>query len=88
VPRESINLLMDLSIIADAFVVVVIGGMGVNPRCVRGRPADRRAQRLRGACAAAGHHRAAFVVMAVVLIIRPYGLFGKARERRPCRRPC
>jgi branched-chain amino acid transport system permease protein len=78
VPRVSINLLMDLSIIAEAFVVVVIGGMGSIP----------------GAFVAAfliGELNAfgvlilpqativlAFVLMAVVLIIRPYGLFGKA----------
>ena len=31
VPKVSINLLMDLSIIAEAFVVVVIGGMGSIP---------------------------------------------------------
>ncbi|MGB7204779.1 MAG: ABC transporter permease [Anderseniella sp.] len=78
IPRVSVNLLMDLSIIAEAFVVVVIGGKGSIP----------------GAFVAAlliGELNAfgililpqativlAFVVMAVVLIVRPYGLFGKA----------
>lgn len=77
VPRESINLLMDLSIIAEAFVVVVIGGMGS----------------IVGAFLAAvliGELNAfgilvmpqitivlAFLVMAVVLIVRPWGLLGK-----------
>jgi branched-chain amino acid transport system permease protein len=77
VPRESINLLMDLSIIAEAFVVVVIGGMGS----------------IGGAFLAAviiGELNAfgilimpqitivlAFLVMAIVLIVRPWGLLGK-----------
>lgn len=77
VPRESINLLMDLSIIAEAFVVVVIGGMGS----------------IGGAFLAAvliGELNAfgilimpqitivlAFLVMAVVLVVRPWGLLGK-----------
>ena len=76
-PRESVSLLMDLNIIAEAFVVVVIGGMGSLP----------------GAFLAAviiGELNAfgililpeitivlAFLVMAVVLIIRPFGLLGK-----------
>jgi len=77
VPRESINLLMDLSIIAEAFVVVVIGGMGS----------------IGGAFLAAviiGELNAfgilimpqitivlAFLVMAIVLVVRPWGLLGK-----------
>ncbi|MGH1477374.1 MAG: ABC transporter permease [Geminicoccales bacterium] len=76
-PRESVSLLMDLNIIAEAFVVVVIGGMGSLP----------------GAFLAAviiGELNAfgililpeitivlAFLVMAVVLIVRPFGLLGK-----------
>jgi len=31
IPRESVNLQMDLAIIAEAFVVVVIGGLGSLP---------------------------------------------------------
>lgn len=77
IPRETVSLLMDLNIIAEAFVVVVIGGMGSLP----------------GAFLAAviiGELNAfgililpeitivlAFLVMAVVLIIRPFGLLGK-----------
>ena len=77
IPREAVSLLMDLNIIAEAFVVVVIGGMGSLP----------------GAFLAAviiGELNAfgililpeitivlAFLVMAVVLVIRPFGLLGK-----------
>ncbi len=77
VPREAVSLLMDLNVIAEAFVVVVIGGMGS----------------VVGAFVAAvliGELNAfgilifpqitivlAFLVMAVVLVLRPWGLFGR-----------
>lgn len=76
-PRESVNLGMDLTIIAEAFVVVVVGGLGS----------------LAGAALAAlliGELHAlgililpkitlvlVFLVMAVVLILRPHGLLGR-----------
>lgn len=77
VPREAVSLLMDLNIIAEAFVVVVIGGMGS----------------VAGAFIAAvliGELNAfsilvfpkitivlPFLVMAAVLVIRPWGLLGR-----------
>jgi len=76
-PRESANLHMDLSIIAEAFVVVVVGGMG----SVAGVFA--------AALLIAELHAfgilvfpkitlvLVFLVMAVVLVLRPYGLMGK-----------
>jgi branched-chain amino acid transport system permease protein len=78
IPRESVNLQMDLSIITEAFVVVVVGGLGS----------------LGGAFLAAlllGLLQSfgilifpkitlvlAFLVMAVVLVVRPHGLLGRA----------
>lgn len=77
IPREAVNLQMDIHIIAEAFVVVVIGGMGS----------------LMGAFLAAllvGLINAfgvlvfpkltlvlTFLVMAVVLMVRPHGLLGR-----------
>lgn len=77
-PRESVNLQMDLAIITEAFVVVVVGGLGS----------------LGGAFLAAlliGLLQAfgilvfpkitlvlAFLVMAAVLVVRPHGLLGRA----------
>jgi len=77
VPREAVSLLMDLNIIAEAFVVVVVGGMGS----------------ITGAFLAAvliGELNAfgilvfpqitlvlLFLVMAVVLVVRPWGLLGQ-----------
>src|SRR6516225_3595702 len=86
IPREAVNHAMDLRIIVEVFVVVVIGGLGS----------------ILGAFVAAvlvSELNAfgilifpkisiilVFLVMAVVLIVRPWGLFGKAEapaRRRP-----
>lgn len=77
IPREPVSLLMDMNIIAEAFVVVVVGGMGS----------------ILGAFLAAvviGELNAfgllifprisivlVFVVMMVVLVVRPWGLLGR-----------
>jgi len=86
IPRDAVNHAMDLRIIVEVFVVVVIGGLGS----------------IMGAFVAAvlvSELNAfgilifpkisiilVFLVMAVVLIMRPWGLFGKAEapaRRRP-----
>ncbi|HEY0832416.1 MAG TPA: ABC transporter permease [Azospirillum sp.] len=77
VPREAVNLHMDVSMVVEAFVVVVVGGMGS----------------VAGAFLAAlliGELQAfgilifpqitlvlVFLVMALVLVVRPYGLLGR-----------
>lgn len=84
-PREAVNLQMDLDIIVEAFVVVVLGGMGS----------------ILGAFLAAvliGELQAfgilifpqitlvlVFLIMAVVLVVRPWGLLGRpeAAARAP-----
>ena len=84
IPRDAVNHTMDLRIIVEVFVVVVIGGLGS----------------IMGAFVAAvlvSELNAfgilifpkisiilVFLVMAVVLIVRPWGLFGKAEA--PARR--
>ena len=84
IPRDAVNHAMDLRIIVDVFVVVVIGGLGS----------------IIGAFVAAvlvSELNAfgilifpkisiilVFLVMAVVLIVRPWGLFGK--QEAPARR--
>jgi branched-chain amino acid transport system permease protein len=77
IPKEAVNLQMDIHIIAEAFVVVVIGGMG----SVTGA---FLAALLVGLLSAFGilvfpqlTLVLTFLVMAVVLMIRPYGLLGR-----------
>lgn len=76
-PREPANLLMDLNIIVEAFVVVVIGGLG----SVGGA---FLAALLIGELQAFGIVLVPeitlvllFLVMAVVLVVRPWGLLGR-----------
>ncbi len=77
VPRVSINLLMDLSIIAEAFVVVVIGGMGSIPGAFVAALLIGELNAFGVLVLPQATIVLAFVVMAVVLVLRPYGLFGK-----------
>jgi branched-chain amino acid transport system permease protein len=76
-PRESVNLHMDLSTIAEAFVVVVVGGLG----SITGA---YLAAVLIGVMHALGilvfpkiTLVLVFLIMAVVLIVRPYGFLGR-----------
>jgi branched-chain amino acid transport system permease protein len=77
-PRESVNLHMDMAIISEAFVVVVVGGLG-------SLPGAALAALLIGQMQAFGIVLfpritlvLVFLVMAVVLVVRPYGLLGRA----------
>jgi branched-chain amino acid transport system permease protein len=77
-PREAVNLHMDLSMISEVFVVVVVGGLG----SVTGA---YLAAVLIGILHAFGilifpkiTLVLVFLVMAAVLVVKPYGLMGKA----------
>src|SRR5882672_7887575 len=79
IPRESVNLQMDLAVIVEAFVVVVVGGLG----SIAGAAL---ASLLIGLLHAFGvwwipksSLVLAFVVMALVLIVRPQGILGGGR---------
>jgi branched-chain amino acid transport system permease protein len=87
-PREPASLSMDLSIIADAFVVTVIGGLGSIPGAFIAALLIGLSKAL---CIALGTLQmggvsiafpkltlvAEFLIMAAVLIARPQGLFGR-----------
>ncbi len=89
-PREPANLEMDLHIIGSAFVVVVVGGMGSIPGAF---VAALLISEIKALCIWLGLVNllgieisfskltlvAEFVVMAVVLVVRPWGLMGKAQ---------
>ena len=87
-PREPANLNMDLTIIAEVFVVTVVGGLG----SIRGAfVAALIIGAVRALCIGIGEVTvlgavisfakmslvAEFVVMAIVLIARPWGLYGQ-----------
>ncbi|MDQ0316010.1 ABC transporter permease [Amorphus orientalis] len=88
-PRQPATLTLDLDIIADAFVVTVVGGMGSIPGAFL---AAILIAEIKALCIGIGQISvfgldlnlskftlvAEFVVMAVVLVIRPYGLLGRA----------
>src|SRR5712691_9923960 len=88
IAREPANLLMDLSVIGDAFVVVVVGGMGSITGAYLAAVIIAEIKALCigiGVVSFAGFALnfskltlvAEFLVMAVVLIARPYGLLGR-----------
>jgi branched-chain amino acid transport system permease protein len=96
IPREPAQLFIDITVIADAFVVVVVGGMGSIPGAYLAALIISEAKAL---CIGIGDVQVLglevsfskltlvveFIVMAVVLVVRPWGLLGKpqAAARQP-----
>ena len=88
IPREPAVLTMDLTILSDVFVVVVVGGMGSIPGAFL---AAVIIGVIKAFCIGIGNVSllgmdfsfskltlvVEFIVMAVVLVIRPWGLLGK-----------
>ncbi len=82
-PRQPASLLMDLNIIAEAFVVVVIGGMGSVVGAFLAALLIAQLNAFGILILPEITLVAAFAAMAVVLIIRPYGLLGKPVTTQP-----
>jgi len=92
IPREPANLFLDLSVIADAFVVVVVGGLGSIPGAFL---AALLIAEIKAFCIGIGDMTISghvisfskltlvveFVVMAAVLVLRPLGLLGRLRAQ-------
>jgi branched-chain amino acid transport system permease protein len=90
-PREPAHLGLDMATIGDAFVVVVVGGMGSIPGAF---VAALLIAEIKALCIAVGTVDilgvsfafskltlvAEFLVMAVVLMVRPWGLLGKPQS--------
>jgi branched-chain amino acid transport system permease protein len=78
IPREPANLDLDLSVIADAFVVTVVGGLGSLGGAFLAAILIGVAKAF---CVGLGFSKLTlvveFVIMGVVLVLRPYGLLGK-----------
>jgi branched-chain amino acid transport system permease protein len=91
IPREPANLFMDLSVISDAFVVVVVGGLGSIGGAFL---AALLIAEIKAFCIGIGDVTwlghvfsfskltlvVEFIVMAVVLVIRPWGLLGRQQN--------
>ena len=77
-PDGSANLGMDLSVITDAFVVVVVGGLGSVTGAYLASLLIGLLQAFGIALIPKATLVLAFVVMAVVLVLRPNGLLGRA----------
>lgn len=79
IPREPASLGIDLSVIADAFVVVVVGGLGSIPGAFI---AALLIGEVKAFCIGLGYSKLTlaveFIVMAAVLVLRPWGLLGRA----------
>jgi len=77
IPRVAANTGMDLSIIAEAFVVTVVGGMGSVPGAFLAALIIGQLQAFGILIFPKGTLVVVFLLMAVVLAVRPYGLFGR-----------
>ncbi len=77
-PKGGADLLMDLNVIAAAFVVVVVGGMGSIPGAYLAAVIIGELSSFGILVFPQSTLVLMFLVMAVVLVIRPYGLLGKA----------
>jgi branched-chain amino acid transport system permease protein len=77
VPRQALTNVMDTSIIVEAFVVVVIGGMGSVPGALLAAVVIGVIEAFGVLLLPRASLVMMFVVMAVVLIVRPWGLLGR-----------
>jgi branched-chain amino acid transport system permease protein len=79
IPREPASLGVDLALVSDAFVVVVVGGLGSIPGAFL---AALVIGEIKAFCIGLGYSKltlvAEFIVMAIVLVLRPWGLLGRA----------
>jgi branched-chain amino acid transport system permease protein len=78
IPREPASLEIDLAIVSDAFVVVVVGGLGSIPGAFL---AALLIAQIKAFCIGLGYSKITlaieFMVMAAVLVARPWGLLGR-----------
>lgn len=76
-PSQSAFLQMDLAIIAEAFVVVVVGGLGSVPGAFLASLLIAEVQAFGIVLVPKATLVLVFLVMAAVLMVRPYGLLGR-----------
>ncbi len=77
-PTRAVNPEMGISVLAESFVVTVVGGMGSLPGAVVAGLLVGVVFSLTSLLAPPLAELSIFVLMALVLLVRPQGLFGKA----------
>jgi branched-chain amino acid transport system permease protein len=77
-PTRAVNPEMGISVLAESFVVTVVGGMGSLPGAVVAGLLVGIVFSMTSLFAPDLAELSIFVLMAVVLLVRPQGLFGKA----------
>jgi branched-chain amino acid transport system permease protein len=77
VPRQALTTVMDAAIITEAFVVVVVGGMGSVPGALLAAVVIGIIDAFGVLVLPRASLVLTFVVMAVVLVVRPWGLLGR-----------
>jgi branched-chain amino acid transport system permease protein len=81
VPRQALTNVMDTTIITEAFVVVVIGGMGSLPGALLAAVVIGVVDALGVLWLPQFSLVMTFLVMAIVLIVRPWGLLGRPESQ-------
>jgi len=82
-PRATVHLGLDLSLIVEAFVVVVIGGLGSVPGAFLGALLIGQVHAFGIVLFPSITLVVVFLVMAAVLVVRPHGLLGKPEDGGP-----
>lgn len=77
-PTRAVNPEMGISVLAESFVVTVVGGMGSLPGAVVAGLLVGVVFSMTSLLAPPLAELSIFVLMAIVLLVRPQGLFGKA----------
>lgn len=77
-PTRAVNPEMGINVLAEAFVVTVVGGMGSLPGAVLAGLLVGIVFSITSLFAPAYAELSIFVLMALVLLVRPQGFFGKA----------
>jgi branched-chain amino acid transport system permease protein len=77
-PTRAVNPEMGIHVLAEAFVVTVVGGMGSLPGAVVAGLLVGIVFSMTALVAPAYAEMSIFVLMALVLLVRPQGFFGKA----------
>jgi branched-chain amino acid transport system permease protein len=77
-PTRAVNAEMGITVLAESFVVTVVGGMGSLPGAVIAGLLVGVVFSLTSLLAPDLAELSIFVLMALVLLVRPQGLFGKA----------